>query len=139
MNCAISIRGFKLYINACAICGNLHSSSRQRTEGFIHLLKKLARVNANDSVLYFVDDTYIARTSVLGNCALRMREQNTMKVVPLDVVPERRTEQCSPRFRCGDRFCELWFRYQSSPTGSEGEISPPYTIADRSLSSTQVD
>ena len=27
-----------------------------------------------------------------------------MSAVPLDVAPERRTEQCSPRFRLGDRF-----------------------------------
>ena len=54
-----------------------------------------------------------------------MRKQNTKTTVPLDVVPERRTERCSPRFRPGGRFCELRFRYQSSPTGSEGEISRP--------------
>ena len=54
-----------------------------------------------------------------------MRKQNTNKTVPLDAVPERRTERCSPRFRPGGRFCELRFRYQSSPTGSEGEISRP--------------
>ena len=46
-----------------------------------------------------------------------MRKQNTKTTVPLYAVPERRTEQCSPRFRPGDRFCELSFRYQSSPTG----------------------
>ena len=47
-----------------------------------------------------------------------MRKQNTKTTVPLDEVPERRTERCSPRFRPGDRFCELRFRYQSSPTDS---------------------
>ena len=50
---------------------------------------------------------------------------NTKTTVPLDVVPERRTERCSPRFRPGGRFCELRFRYPSSPTGREGEISRP--------------
>ena len=55
----------------------------------------------------------------------RMRNQNTKTTVPLDVAPERRTERCSPRFRPGGRFCELRFRYQSSPTGIEGEISRP--------------
>ena len=54
-----------------------------------------------------------------------MREQNTKTTVPLDVAPERRTKRCSPRFRPGGRFCELSFRYQSSPTGREGEISRP--------------
>ena len=58
-------------------------------------------------------------TSVLGK--LRMRKENTKTTVPLDVAPERRTKRCSPRFRPGGRFCELRFRYQSSPTGIEGE------------------
>ena len=65
----------------------------------------------------------MVRTSVLAK--LRMRKQKIKTTVPLDVVPERRTERCSPRFRPGDRFCELRFRYQSSPTGREGEISRP--------------
>ena len=59
--------------------------------------------------------------SFLGS--LRMRKQNIKETVPLDVVPERRTERCSPRFRPGDRFCELSFRYLSS--GSEGEKCRP--------------
>ena len=54
-----------------------------------------------------------------------MRKPNNKTTVPLDAVPERRTERCSPRFRPGGRFCELRFRYQSSPTGIEGEISRP--------------
>ena len=66
---------------------------------------------------------HVVRTSVPGH--LRMREENAKTTVPLDAVPERRTERCSPRFRPGGRFCELRFRYQSSPTGSEGEISRP--------------
>ena len=33
-----------------------------------------------------------------------MRKQNTKTTVPLDLVPERRTERCTPRFRPGDRF-----------------------------------
>ena len=40
--------------------------------------------------------TGVERTSVLGY--LRMRKQNTKATVPLDVVPERRTRRCSPRF-----------------------------------------
>ena len=68
--------------------------------------------------------TNMVRTRVRGN-HLRMRKQNTKITVPLDVVPERRTERCSPRFRPGGRFCELRFRYLSSPTGREGEISRP--------------
>ena len=67
--------------------------------------------------------TNMVITRVRGN--LRMRKQNTKTTVPLDVVPERRTERCSPRFRPGGRFCELRFRYLSSPTGREGEISRP--------------
>ena len=68
---------------------------------------------------------------------LRMREQNTMKVVPLDVVPERRTEQCSPRFRPGDRF---WSQVTDTcrQAGRERNVGPQ-TIQDRSLSSTQLD
>ena len=49
-----------------------------------------------------------------------MRKQNTKTTVPLDVVPERRTERFPPRFRPVGRFCELRFRYLSSPTGREG-------------------
>ena len=52
-----------------------------------------------------------------------MRKQNTNITVPLDVVPERRTERFSPRFRPVGRFCELRCRYLSSPTGREGEIN----------------
>ena len=54
-----------------------------------------------------------------------MRQQKTKTTVPLDVVPERRTKRCSPRFRPGGRFCELRFRYLSSPIGRKGEISRP--------------
>ena len=56
-----------------------------------------------------------------------MRKQNTKTTVPLDVVPERRTERFPPRFRPVGRFCELRFRYLSSPTGREGgrDISAP--------------
>ena len=67
--------------------------------------------------------TNMVRTRVRRNP--RMRKQNSKTTVPLDVVPERRTERCSPRFRPGGRFCELRFRYLSSPTGREGEISRP--------------
>ena len=65
----------------------------------------------------------MVRTRVRGN--LRMRKQNTKATVPLDVVPERRTKRFPPRFRPVGRFCELRFRYPSSPTGREGEISRP--------------
>ena len=67
--------------------------------------------------------TNMVRTRVRGS--LRMRKQNTKTTVPLDVVPERRTKRCPPRFRPVGRFCELRFRYPSSPTGREGEISRP--------------
>ena len=67
--------------------------------------------------------TNMVRTRVRGN--LRMRKQNTKTTVPLDVVPERRTKRFPPRFRPVGRFCELRFRYLSSPIGREGEISRP--------------
>ena len=54
-----------------------------------------------------------------------MRKQNTKTAVPLEVVPERRTERFPPRFRPVGRFCEMRFRNLSSPTGREGEISRP--------------
>ena len=61
-------------------------------------------------------------TSVQGK--LRMRKQSINRAVPLDAVPERRTERCSPRFRPGDRFLgEPRFRYLSP--GSEGEKCRP--------------
>ena len=60
-------------------------------------------------------------TSVLRK--LRMRKRRTNRAVPLDVVPERRTKRCSPRFRPGDRFCKLSFRYLSP--GIEGEKCRP--------------
>ena len=88
----------------------------------------MTRVNFVVGVRFLVDSTQIlpmnmVGTSVLGK--LRMRKQNSKTTVPLDVVPERRTKRCSPRFRPGGRFCELRFRYRSSPTGIEGEISRP--------------
>ena len=89
----------------------------------------MARANIVIDVRLLADPTQIflpsnmVGISVLGK--LRMRKQNTKTTVPLDVVPERRTKRCSPRFRPGGRFCELRFRYQSSPTGIEGEISRP--------------
>ena len=52
-----------------------------------------------------------------------MPKVNAKRAVPLDVVPERRTKRCSPRFRSGDRFCELSFRYLSP--GSEGKKCRP--------------
>ena len=72
--------------------------------------------------IYFIP-TNMVRTRVGGN--LRMREQNTRTTVPLDVVPERRTKRFPPRFRPVGGFGELRFRYLSSPTGREGEISRP--------------
>ena len=64
----------------------------------------------------------MVRTGVLGK--LRMRKQNSKTTVPLDAVPERRTERCSPRFRPGDRFLgEPSFRYLSP--GIEGEKCRP--------------
>ena len=51
---------------------------------------------------------FLVSNSVAGK--MRMRKLNTERALPLDALPERRTERCSPRFRSGDRFCELSFR-----------------------------
>ena len=66
-----------------------------------------------------------------------MREQNAKATVPLDVVPERRTERCSPRFRPGGRF---WSQISDTcrEAGRERNVGP-WTIRDRTLSSTQLD
>ena len=102
--------------------------SQQQAEILAHLFKKLAPVHDISDAMCLVNyvhnfSTNMVRTFVLGE--LRMRQQNTKATVPLDVAPERRTKRCSPRFRPGGRFCELRFRYLSSPTGREGEISRP--------------
>ena len=85
--------------------------------------EKEAKGNSEMAYSIHFIPTNMVTTRVRGH--LRMRKQNTKTTVPLDVVPERRTERCSPRFRPGGRFCELRFRYLSSPTGREGEISRP--------------
>ena len=54
-----------------------------------------------------------------------MRKKNTKTTVPQGVEQERRTERFPPRFRLVGRFCELSFKYLSSPIGREGEISRP--------------
>lgn len=68
---------------------------------------------------YFPTDVVSASTLE----KLRMCEQIIKKAVPLDAVPARRTKRCSPRFRSGDRLCELNFRYLSP--GIEGESVGP--------------
>ena len=67
--------------------------------------------------------TRMVRTRIRGN--LRMRKQNTKTTVPRDAGPERRTKRFPPRSRPVGRFCEPRFRYLSSPTDREGEISRP--------------
>ena len=90
--------------------------------------KPLSRTNFNsDCFAYLLDPmrilfpTNMVRAQVQE--ILRMRKKNTNRAVPLDAVPERRTERCSPRFRPGDRFCEPSFRYLSP--GIEGEKCRP--------------
>ena len=63
----------------------------------------------------------MGRTPVIGQ--LRMRQQNTKATVPLDVVPERRTERCSPRFRPGGRF---WSQVSDTcrQAGRESNVGP---------------
>ena len=88
-------------------------------------LSQVAQVNFVIGVRFLENPTQIfLPMNMVGN-SVRMRKQKTRTTVPLDVAPERRTKRCSPRFRPGGRFCELRFRYQSSPTGIEGEISRP--------------
>ena len=72
--------------------------------------------------IYFIPVNMV-RTRVRGE--LRMRKRNMKITVLIDVVPEHRTERFLLRFRPVGRFCELRFRYLSSPTGREGEISRP--------------
>ena len=100
--------------------------SQQQTEILIHLFKKLAPVYDISGVLCLVDHvnnffTNMVRTSVLGE--LRMRQENTEATVPLDVVPERRTERCSPRFRPGGRF---WSQVSDTcrQAGRERNVGP---------------
>ena len=93
-------------------------SSHQQTDSLIHLLKNLAQVNALyfDLTLrgYFFPTHMVRNTdSVLGKP--RLCKQNTKTTVPLDAVPERRTERCSPRFRPGDCFSGSRLKCQSSP------------------------
>ena len=59
-----------------------------------------------------------------------MRKRNTKTTKTLDMVLVRRTKRFSPRFRSVGRFCELRFKYLSSPTGREGEISRPLDHID---------
>ena len=98
---------------------------------FGHFAKAIVRQNGYKTVgsdqptsytIHFIPANMVT-TRVRGN--LRMRKQNTKTTVPLDVVPERRTKRFPPRFRPVGRFCELRFRYLSSPTDREGEISRP--------------
>lgn len=65
---------------------------------------------------------HMVRNSVIAE-KLSMRKQNAMRSIPLDAVPERRTERCSQKFRPGECFYELSFRYLSS--GSEREKCQP--------------
>ena len=53
-----------------------------------------------------------------------MCKHNNKTTVPRGVVPERRNKRFPPRFRPVGRSCEIRFRYLSTPTGREGEISP---------------
>mgnify|MGYP006896101135 CR=1 FL=1 len=92
------------------------------------MLKKLARVNVHGwtTIYLFTLGGYFFPTNMvtLALSWLRMRKQSGKTTVPLDAVPERRTERCSPRFRPGGRFWgEPRFRYLSP--GSEGEKCRP--------------
>ena len=57
----------------------------------------------------------MVRTLLLENLSM----ENIKKALPLDVVLERRTERCCPRFRPGDRFRDLRFRYLSPDSEAE--------------------
>ena len=51
------------------------------------------------------------------------RSHNTKATVPLDAVPERRTERCSTRFRPGGRF---WSQVSDTcrQAGRERDVAP---------------
>ena len=89
----------------------------------------MERVNLVIGAGFLVEPTQISlpmnMVGISDLWKLRMRKPNIKPTVPLDVVPERRTKRCSPRFLPGGRFCELRFRYLSSLTGIEGEIGRP--------------
>ena len=59
-----------------------------------------------------------------------MRQQNAKATVPLEVVPERRTERCSPRFRPGGRF---WSQASNTcrQAGREWKMSTPFVDSAR--------
>ena len=65
-----------------------------------------------------------------------MRQQNAKVTVTLDMVPERRTERLSLRFRPEGRF---WNQVSDTcrQAGREKNVGP-CTIHDRSLSPTQL-
>jgi len=74
----------------------------------------------------------MGRTSVLGQ--LHMRQQKPEATVPLDVVPARRTEWCSQRFRPG-----FWSQVSDTcrQAGRERNVGPRPCLTDpfRPLSS----
>jgi len=56
-----------------------------------------------------------------------MPKQNTKTTVPLDVVPERRTERFPPRFRPVGRFCEVQIPIVTDRQGGRDKSAPrPY-------------
>ena len=65
--------------------------------------------------------THMVRMFCSGK--LRMRKQNAKTTVPLDVVPERRTKRCSPRFRPGGPF---WSQVSDTchQAGRERNVGP---------------
>ena len=98
------------------------TTSYQQNESVIQMLKKGARVIVTGIVLHCSLITPHRHFSYYDK-NMGSWQGNTTTTVPLEAVPECRTEQCSPRLRPGDRFCEPSFRYLSP--GSEGEKYRP--------------
>ena len=112
--------------NSRAFCTPGCQVTRQDHRFMLTLLQKINALHRAGIYLTILRHFFLKNmvlSSVLGK--LRMRKKNTKIAVPLDAVPERRTKRFPSRFRPVGRFSEVRFRYQSSPTGSEGEISRP--------------
>ena len=66
---------------------------------------------------------------------LYLHKKRKMSTAPLDPAPERRTQECSPRSRAGDRF---WSQSSDTYRQAIGKRNVgPLAECDRSCSSTR--
>ena len=93
------MRGFTHDKSVPFLFSTQQARSQQQTEIHIHLLKKHAPVNDISGVLYLVDLFGYFLHEYGKNFSSRVGAHKPKKYVHLDVVPERRTERCSQRFR----------------------------------------